>query len=334
MKAPAQLYRPLLKKALSTAWFHRELWPLAAVAGILGTGTAVNDILAQMRNTALSSDGTGGASNDVYTFFHGYFTYFSHTDIGSTIGSFLILFGIGIFLTVLLLSAQHAILRTVHRAANNKQKVSARELLNEASHVRFRRLFVLNAFFKILTVNILLVTGFLLTGLNGDTVVADALFGVIFSIFALALIFSLNIIGVYSIINVTKDNDTVTEALEEALERFMSHPLVSLEMSVLMFGLNFLFTVLYLAVILMAATPLLALLNTAIQTGNILAVSTVSVFSLILLLTFTISFAGFITTFTYSAWTELTYKIKKAKKVPARLHLHGKRAMSHFSKAS
>ncbi len=334
MKTSAPVYRPILKKAFATAWFHRELWPLAAIAGILGTGTAVNDILAQLRNTVLSGAGNSAASTDVYTFFHGYFTYFVSITLQSALGSFLIFFGLLLLGTVLLIGAQHAILRTVHRAAGKKQKISARALLNEMSHLRFRRLLVLNAFFKLLTVNILVATGFLLANLSADKIVSDAIFGLIFGLFSLGIILALNIVGVFSLIAVTKDNASTTDALDEAIQTFSSHPLVTLEMSVMLFALNFLFTLVFIALLLMGAAPALALVTSAIDSGSLVAVSAVSIAIILAFLTLTIAFGGFVTTFTYSAWTELSYKMGGAKKVHPRLHVHAKRMLAHLSRSA
>jgi|GEM_PF-1503823 hypothetical protein len=334
MNTSAPVYRPILKKAFATAWFHRELWPLAAIAGILGTGTAVNDILAFIRNTVLSQSGSSAASTDVYVVFQGYFNLFIGGNLQYALGSFLIFFGLCLMGLVILLGSQHAILRTVHRAAAKKQKVSARVLVNEMSHMRFRRLFVLNAFFKLLTVNLLVATGFLLANLSAETVVTDAAFGFIFALFSLGVILVLNIIGVFSLIAVTRDNASTTDALEEAVETFSSHPIVSLEMSVILFGLNFCFTVLYIAVLLMSITPALSLLSSAIETGSLITVSAVSIFTLLVFFMFTIAFGGFVTAFTYSAWTELSYKIMRVKKLHPRLHLHGKRLLEHFSRAA
>lgn len=333
MKAPQPLYRPILKKALDTAWFHRELWPVAAIAGIAGTGTVLNDLLSQGKNAFAFPEYSATEFFGFMHFLKLYFSYLVHADATNAVGSFLIFLGVVILGAVCVIGAQHVILRTIHRAANEKEHLSGKELIKEMRHPRFGRLLALNFFFKLMIANLLIAAGLLLRDLETSSVFWDAFFGLIFAMIAVSLTFSLNVMAVFSLITVTKSDATLYEAVATAYKTLRSHPLVCLEMSTLLFGMNFLFTVAYISIIIFSAWPLLLLFTAALSAGSMALISFGTVLTVLLFLTFSIAFAGFVTTFTYSAWTELSYKILRAKKVHPRLHLHGKRLMEHFARA-
>jgi hypothetical protein len=131
------------------------------------------------------------------------------------------------------------------------------------------------------------------------------------------------VLEVFSLIQVAKANDGLVDAMQDGWKLFSDHKAVSLEMSAVLFGINFLITVAYVLGIVVIAVPFLFLFGLAISSGSLTAVSAVSLGLIVSFLTFTIGTAGFVTTFTLSAWTELVYKLSKAKSpVRARLHTH------------
>lgn len=332
MRVTPPLYRPIFQRALKTAWHHRELWPLAALAGLLGTGTILNDLLSQVRSLLISKQTLGDVSG-FFVFFKVYFSNLVQATPANAVISCLIFLTLTLLFVCALVTAQHVILRTVHRAAAKKTPLSGRALLKEVLHPRFARLLVLNTFFKVLLLNLLLTSGLLLSSLHTSTVVADAFFGLVFMVTVTLLALALNILCVLSLIAVTRDNASATDALGEAWETLQAHPVVCLEMSILLFGLSFLFTAAYTSALLVSAVPFVWLFMTAFETGSVFILSVVSLFFALVLVTFTIAFGGFVTTFTYSAWTELAYKVMRGHKLSPRLHVHGKNLLAEFSRS-
>ena len=325
MKSDQPLYRPIILRALKTAWLHKELWPIAAIAGIAGTGTVLNDILTQ-GNGALAFPETGGGAFSFISFLQIYFGYLVAATPQTAMASFFLFSLVVCFIVWVITTAQHVILRAIHRATQLKKRLSFRELLTEAERPRIIRLFVINIFFKLLIVNSLLVGSLLLHGLNTSTVIADAFFGFIFAFLIVAVVFALNVLEVFSLIQVAKANDGIVDAIQDAWKMFSNHKAVSLEMSAVLFGINFLMTVGYILGIVIISVPFLFLFGLAIGSGSLTAVSAVSLSLVVTFITVTIAMAGFVTTFTLSAWTELVYKLSKAKSpVHARLHKHGAR---------
>ncbi len=325
MTSDQPLYRPIILRALKTAWLHKELWPIAAIAGIAGTGTVLNDIITQ-GNGALAFPETGGGAFSFISFLQIYFGHLAISTPASAIVSFFVLASLvcaGIFVVT---TAQHTILRAIHRAAQQKAKLPFRELLNEAEQPRLIRLLVINLFFKLLIVNTLLVGSLMLQSLNTSTSITDAFFGFIFAFTIVALVFGFNVLEVFSLIQVAKANDGLVDAIQDGWKLFSDHKAVALEMSAVLFGINFFMTVAYILGIVVIAVPFLFLFGLAITSGSLTAVSLVSLALIVTIITLTIAMAGFVTTFTLSAWTELVYKLSKAKSpVRPRLHTHGAR---------
>jgi hypothetical protein len=334
MKEEAAVYRPILKHAFQTAWFHRELWPLAAFAGLLGTGTIFNDLLTQAEKGLSLPKESAFEYFGLLQFIKVYFSYLLKADPTNAIGSFLLFAGVGILFLTIVIAAQHAILRTVHRASAKKAHIKATELVKEMRHPRFSHLILINLAFKLLIGNLLIATGLLIAELQINYVVADAFFGMIFAVTCIALAFTLNVIAMLSLIETTKHEEvTLFEALENAYKTFRAHPLVCLEMSAVLFGLNFLLTIGYVVTLILGAVPAILLFLTALKTGSTLLMSIGTSAVIFLFIVFSIAVAGFVTTFTYSAWMELSYKIARTKVVRPRLHLHGKRLLKHFAKS-
>jgi hypothetical protein len=325
MKSDQPLYRPIILRALRTAWLHKELWPIAAVAGIAGTGTVLNDIITQ-GNGALAFPEAGGGAFSFISFLQIYFGHLVASTPGNALASFF-LFAVLLSAAVFLVTtAQHVSLRAIHRAAQQKQKLSLRLLMNEAEQPRLIRLFTINIFYKLLIVNTLLMGSLLLQSLNTATVLSDAIFGLIFAFTVVAIVFMLNVLEVFSLIHVAKANDGLVDAMRDGWDMFVNHKAVSLEMSAVLFGINFLITVGYILGMVIIAVPFLFLFGLAIGSGSLSLVSLVSLSLVVTFVSFTIATAGFVTTFTLSAWTELVYKLSKAKSpIRPRLHAHGAR---------
>ncbi|MFA5945969.1 MAG: hypothetical protein WC802_03620 [Patescibacteria group bacterium] len=330
MKPSVPLYRPILSRALSTAWLHRELWPLAAIAGIAGTGTVLNDVLSQA-NTALAFPESADGAVGFVSFLQIYFSHLMAATPTNAIISFFLFSGIFLVFFFLVIGAQHTLLRALHRAATNKAVVPLKTLVAEARHPRFIRMFVINVFFKLLIVNTLLVGTMLLHTFDINGVVADAFFGFIFACTIVAVVLFFNVLSVLTLIEAAKDDTGMVASMEKAWKMIAKNPLVCLEMSAMLFGADLIFTVIYIILMVLLAVPFAVLLAVAVGVGSLGAISAVSLGFILMLLTLTISSAGFMTTFTFSAWTELAYKLAKAKAVTARVHQHAARLLAHFT---
>ncbi len=330
MKPSAPLYRPLLSRALATAWFHRELWPLAAIAGLAGTGTVLNDVLTQA-NAALAFPETGDGAVGFVSFLQIYFSHLMVANPQNAVVSFFLFACIGLAAFLLIIGAQHTLLRALHRAAANKAPVPFQTLVTEAKHPRFIRMLVINVFFKLLIVNTLLVGTFLLQTFHVNAVVSDAVFAFIFACSIVMVVLFLNVLSVLTLIEATRSDTGIVASMEKAWKTLNANPLVCIEMSAMLFAADLIFSLLYVVALVVLAVPFALLFAFAVSIGSLLAISIISLAFVVIGVTMTISTAGFITAFTFSAWTELSYKLAKTKAVSARVHEHAARLIAHFS---
>ncbi|MBP9827574.1 hypothetical protein KBC55_00270 [Patescibacteria group bacterium] len=324
------IYRPILQKALAASWRHRELWLVGALAGLAGTGSIINDALTQARAArSLSEGGLLGIPAGA-------------TALASTLkdvllagpqaavgGILLIAFGVA-FLLLTIVASQQILLRAAHRAAINAKPLSAKEFLLDLAHPRFLRIFTLDVFFKLISFNLMVASAYLLITLNSPWPILDALFGAIFSASTLVAALVLNILCMISLITIARDDATVPQSLHQSWRIFSKHPFVYLEMSAMLFAINFVISLAYLAAALLlfaGSTPLFALALEAESVSLFYALSFALVLSGALL---SIGFAGFTTTFTYSTWVELVIKAQKTK-IVTRTVAHGKHFLTLFS---
>lgn len=324
------IYRPILQKALAASWRHRELWIVGALAGLAGTGSIINDVLTQARAARSISEGgsfgipDGAAS--LTTALKDVLIAGPEAAIG---GILLIAFGAAL-LVLTIVASQQILLRAAHRAATNAKPLNAKEFLIDLAHPRFLRIFTLDVFFKLISFNLMIGSAFLLVGLHSDWPLFDALFGAIFSAAALVAALVLNILCMVSLITIARDDATVPQAVVQSWRIFAKHPFVYLEMSAMLFAINFVISLAYLAAALLlfaGSTPLFALALESESVALFYALSFALVMSGALL---SIGFAGFTTTFTYSTWVELVLKAQKTK-ITTRAVAHGKHFLTLFS---
>lgn len=324
MKAHVSVYRPILKHALKTAWTHRELWPIAAVAGLAGTGAVVNDVLNQAKLIAsLPTSNFSDSFGDLHilTVYKDNMIFASPEQV--TIGT-LILLAVGAGLVLSIAACQQIMLRTAHRAATNKTPLSLRALWTELAHPRLLRFLSLDLFLKVLVANIMIATTVLVGQLNVGHVISDAFFGVIFSTLAFCLALTVNVIIMLALIGVARKDLSFSKALVYAWNLYREHSFICLEMSMLLFAVNFFISAAYDAAILILGVPAALSFLGALESGSLITYIGVFAIVSLLVVTLTLAFAGFATTFTYSAWTALAEQLDK-KAITPRVVAHSQR---------
>lgn len=327
----SSFFRPLVGNAIAHAWYHRELWPIAAIAGLAGIGAGINDVLTQAR---LSSALPG--TNPLTLITSASFTRDILTNIVSqdpraiifTIGLILLL---GIFCVLFLAWSQHIILRASHHAITQKKPLSLNELAKDAAHPRIIRILTVDAFIKILILNVIIITGMLVSKLHPAQLFFDALFGTIFAGFTIAFAFALNIWGMLSLILVVKKNMSVTTALESAGRMLRKHPIACIELSLLLFAATFGISLVAIVGLILIGSLSIPLFSIMISQGTILGITIVTFCTVLLGTTWAVAAAGFSTLVTYLSWTTLTESLESLKKASvSRSAVHAKRTMSHL----
>lgn len=327
----SSFFRPLVGNAIAHAWYHRELWPIAAIAGLAGIGAGINDVLTQAR---LSSALPGTDPLTLITS-----VSFTREMLANIVVQgpraiilvtvFTLLFGL---LCALLLSwSQHIILRASHHAVTQKKPLGLNELAKDAAHPRIIRILTIDAFIKILILNVIIMTGILVSGLNPMHSFFDALFGTIFSGFTIALAFALNIWGMLALIHVVKKNASVTGALENAFKTLKKHPAACIELSLLLFAATLGISLVAIVGLILIGSLSIPFFSIMISQGTLLGITIVTFCTVLLGTTWAVAAAGFSTLVTYLSWTTLTESLESLKISSAsRSAVHAKRTITHL----
>lgn len=327
----SSFFRPLLGSALTHAWYHRELWPVAAVAGLAGMGVALNDVLTQARlsSTLPGTDPTTFITSLGFTqdMLANIVLQGPRSVIVATILSLVLLF-IGCLCVAW---CQHIILRASHHALTTNTGLSLRELIKDASHPRIFRILIIDAFIKILILNIVIASGMLVTTLNPLTSFFDAFFGIIFTSFTLLLAFSLNIWGMLALVHIVKTSASISSALGYSWKIMEKNPTACIEFSLLLFAVTFALSLIGIAGLIIIGGMSIPFFGIVVSEETLLGISIVTFCSVVLATTWTIALAGCSTLVTYFGWTSLIDSLEKTKKqVVSRTAHHATRTLKHL----
>lgn len=305
------IYRPMLWRALQTAWTHKELWPFALFAGLAGSGVIVNDLVQQAQITLAPSNATlGMLGGDIGAFVQRYMqlviTSGTEHILYSIVGAIMILLAGG-FLIIL---CQQLILVALHRAIHKKTRLAGRDLLRALHHHHYLRILGVDLFFHVLIFMVLGGGGTLMRSLPVTIPSAGAV-AVLIAAGTLFISFVLNIITMLTLIAVGQERVTIISGVLEALDRFLRHPLVACETALLVFATNLAFTVVYILGITLLGIPMGLLFTEALMANALIPMVLVAFVGCLAAVLFTIMFAGFTTTFTYSVWTLLAEQLDR-----------------------
>lgn len=323
-------FRPLIGNAVSHAWYHRELWPLAAIAGIAGMGAGINDVLTQAR---LSSTLPGTNPLTLITSISFTKDVLQNLVLGGPRAILLTTFltvGLGLIVLALIAWSQHIVLKAAHHAVTSKSPLSVQELGKDAMHPRVLRILTIDALIKTLIINVVILAGTLVTALHPTTSFFDAFFGTIFSASTIALAFFLNVWGMLALVQVVKKNVSVVAGLEYAWTIIKKHPVPCLELSLLLFAVTFgisLIAIVGLVLIGSLSIPFFALM---ISQGTLLGITVVTFIAALLGAVWAVAGAGFSTLVTYLSWTSLAESLEAVKTSTSRSGAHIKRTLGHL----
>ncbi len=313
------IYRPMLWRALQTAWIHKELWPFALFAGLAGSGVIVNDLVQQAR-IALTPGGDllsmlgGSAGTFVQRYFQLVITSGGNNVLYTIFGALMILCAGG-FLIVL---CQQLLLVALHRAVHKKTRLTGRDLLRALKHHHYFRILGVDLFFHVLIFIVLGGGGTLMRHLP-VTIPSVGAIAILIAAGTLFISFVLNIIAMLTLIAVGEERVTIIKGVLEALDRFLRHPLVACETALLVFATNLMLSVAYILGLAVLGIPVGILFAEALTSSALLPMVFITLFGAIAAVMYTILFAGFMTTFTYSVWILLAEQLDR---LPFRSRFH------------
>ena len=244
-------YRAILKQAWKFSWKNRALWFLGFFASLVS-------FTVETRIMSRSLDQGAGISslNNLMMFIKtGIFSADAWKNVASLFRSnpgtmtiitivFLLVVAISLFFLWLAVSSQIGIIKAVansEKAGNNpdkKEKIKIKKLL-KSSQKKFWPVILFNILISLI-VNLifLLISLLLVVVIIKSQVFASIIYGLIFIIFIPASLF-LSFIAKYAIAYVVLENKKIIPALKNAWKLFCKNWLISIEMSIILFFINF-----------------------------------------------------------------------------------------------
>ncbi len=315
------IYRPMLWHALKTAWGHKELWPLAVLAGVAGSGVIVNDLL-QQAQFALhpSSSALNAIGGDIGLFIQRYAALVLSSGTASilyaTLGLILILIGC----TYLVVLCQQMLIVTLDRALHQKVRLTGRDLLRSLKHHHLLRILGVNLIFHV-AIFLVLGGGAMLLRYLPIELASGATVAILLLAIILFAAFVLNIVEMFTLIAVGKEHVSITRGFKEGVQRFLRHPLVACEMSILIFAANLGLSIAYLFGLAALSIPFGLLFAEALGNNSMVQMAVIAFVGAISTLFYTLCAVGFMTTFTYCTWMNLAEYLNK-KPFTSRFHHH------------
>lgn len=326
-KNESPIYRPMLWRALQTAWEHKELWPFAVLAGLAGTGVVVNDLL-QQAEIALTPgiDIVNIIGGDFATFIRSYAGLIlssgtSHI-IAATLGICAIILG-GSFIVTL---CQQLLLVAMHRSVHRKKRLTGRDLLRALHHHHFLRILGVDLLFHVGIFIVLGGGGALIRELPTN-IPAGGATAILLAAATLFVAFVLNVIAMLTLIAVGEEHVSIIDGIQEGCARFMRHPLVACEVALLVFAANLALTLAFFFGLTVIALPTGFLFAEALAQTSLSIMIGIALFGTFAAMVFTVCMAGFMTTFTYAVWTLLAEYLDRAP-FASRFHHHTRRVFS------
>ena len=307
-------YRSLLKQAWKITWEHKYLWFFGLFSSILSAGGGYR-LLSNNLSANYSGDFWSGLSGllDLKFFYQNIIQ-----GLGNMFRSdwlFALDNILGLILTALILAffiwlaiaCQGGLISHVNKIINHKKKGTPDLLIKDgltAGHQKFWALLSLNILFKIL-VNfafIIITIPFLFIAL-ADSSFLGAAYIILFLIF-IPLAIALNLIVKYAMAYNVIEHNRFVEAIENAWRLFKKNWLISMEMLVVLFIINFVAGLLILLFLAIFVLPLFIV-------GVTLVIPWLSLLMIIIAI-IVIALAGsVITSFESAGWVSLFVRLEE-----------------------
>jgi len=317
---------PLYKEALAHSWHlslkQHGLWPFGLFAAALGQ-MGIVDALVQLWFTARGYR-PGGGFTAIYDLFRAGLvgTDVPYGVLGWMAFLALVFIGFGVLFTFLAVASQGALVHNTAESVRHKKLPDT----SQSWHAGVR------SFWCVFTVNVLKKAVLGLTGIMVALFSWPILFSlggspiVFLLVFLLAAAISLvtSIVAIYSIGYLVVEEYGLLESLVEGWKLFVEHWLVSLEVGVVIFVLDLILTLVFIAAVFVSFLPaFLAYLFALLFSSSIVFVFGIGISAVVLLL-FLFFVAAVFSTFTTAAWTYLFMQMHKTGLKSHILHWLGK----------
>ncbi|MFH1712352.1 MAG: hypothetical protein ABH846_03920 [Patescibacteria group bacterium] len=314
------IYGQIFLKSLGITWKHPELWLIGAIAGLASTGASFNHLFKTFLRVRPADQITFGTVRDILDGVPWLMEYGKNllllgpTRITMTIFFILILC---VLVVIIMIGAQQIILWTVNKYGSSKKNISYKKIFSALNHWHFWRIFAVDALMYLTTIILLCLAALALTPLLSDSLGLNFLVYIAVYAILLPVAFIINIIGMLTLVTIVRKNDGILESFLHSYRIFKKHWLVAMETSLLLFLANGVGTILLILALLIYAIFISLLVLSSMSIGSVILMGVITFFGTLGGLFIIIGFGGFITSFNYSVWTQLTNRLERFGLLPA-----------------
>ncbi len=312
------LYRDILKRALATVWRSKFLWLLGLFAAILGNAGEYEVLF---RNYDVVTDQVANAQNFREFLLGGGLDAVVDnvrqslsTSPAFTVTLLIILLAVAVFVVWLSIISQGALVSAVGKAGTGRPSSLGESFA--AGRTAAAPVFGINLFTRLVVwLLFLLVTLPIFFTIGRDVTAWQALFIILSFVILVPAVLALSFIAKYAIASIVLKKQRFGPSLASGWRLFRTHWLVSIEMALIMFAINFVVSLAMVVGIVLIAVPFILLAVIFVLAGSqgglvfTITAGTLAVFLLLFL------FGALLSAFQYAAWTNLYLKLLEGKAV-------------------
>ncbi|MFP4514691.1 MAG: hypothetical protein ACLFNO_01650 [Parcubacteria group bacterium] len=308
-------YRKILRQSLNITWHNKYLWFFGLFATFLGAGgeyQIINNIVENNGGTTLNAIGRFFAifNPELWTNIGPYFAENPRDALISVI--FLILaLAIFIFLVILTISSQAALVDQAKKLYNNEKKdlgISKGMLVGQ-SH--FWPVLGVNILVKVLIASIFFLISLPIILTSSISWVSIIVYTILFLIF-IPVVIGLSLIAKYAIAYIVIKKNKFIEAINNAVNLFSKNWVISLEMAFILMLINIIVGIMILVAMFAIAAPFVIL---SIIFANFTIFWLITFIGFTLLILAVIWLGSMLTAFLINSWTKLFLELLDRKAV-------------------
>ncbi|MBU4314802.1 hypothetical protein KJ673_00150 [Patescibacteria group bacterium] len=314
------LYEKIVSKSLSSTLAQKEWWVLAAIAGLVHTGAIFNMLLRTFLYIQPANELTAENLKQLSPFFSWILSYANNLALLNTTHVVAYAF-IGILIFALIASfaliAQFILLFIVSKGT---REIHWKDIRKQLHHVHILRLFSVNAVMRILFTISIGLTTIILTFAVTDSLALDILQRIGIYAIVIPFTFFVQILGMIMLVQLVKKGTSLGKVFHRAINILRSHWLTAFEFALVIFIINFLTSGALFIILMIIAIVAGIIFEITLSAGSYLLLSFVTFITMLICGALVLVYAGSITTFNYSAWTNLCSHLEKNSHFPALEH--------------
>lgn len=292
-----QIYRPILKQALITAWSRKELWFFGLFAALLNTGSIIDALLIAFGQASAANSIADAWISAVpgLTTVIDYLQTFSLLSEGRRLATATIFLAGGALLFLLSVNGQANLFHHLKQKGRQIQWWHPSPLI-------LGRLLILNVMTRLVLMSFGGITGSILAAAPATNISVSVLLTFATLVLFLPLSLLVGAVSLIAMIEIVLQKKPLTTSIVDAYTIVEHHGVAVLETAILLFLSTLLGTLLLTGLFVVLSIPYLLLLLVALLANSLVLWTSITLFGLVTGLIIVLLFGGLMTSFIYTTW--------------------------------